>query len=50
MPSFLSNVNIAKLRRAFQKHFKDNGYDFDQFSELWSLLDKRVQQARYEQF
>lgn len=48
MPTYLSRVNIYNLRRSLQKFLNDKEYDYYKFTTLWSILDKRVQQARYE--
>lgn len=50
MPTYLARVNISKLRRALQKFIDDNKYVSYKFTTLWSILDKRVQQARYEKY
>lgn len=49
-PPYRSRVNISQLRRSLQRFLKENKYDEYRFSTLWVLLEKRVQQARYERF
>lgn len=50
MPSYLLNLNIAKVRRGLQNLFKEGGNEELSFASVWSVLDKRIQQARYEQY
>ena len=46
MPESLSTVSTYKIRRALQAFIKERGYVTYRFATLWSILDKRVVQAR----